>query len=50
VNQFLSWRRAQGEEMQQWVNEAMVLKGKRRYPIDYETVTRMVKKYSNELK
>lgn len=34
-----AWRRTQGEEMQQRINEAMVLKGKRRYPIDYETVT-----------
>jgi hypothetical protein len=33
------WRRRQGEELQQRINEAMVLKGKRRYPIDYETVT-----------
>jgi hypothetical protein len=34
-----AWRRRQGEELQQRINDAMVLKGKRRYPIDYETVT-----------
>jgi hypothetical protein len=33
------WRRRQGEELQQRINDAMVLKGKRRYPIDYESVT-----------
>jgi hypothetical protein len=34
-----TWRRRQGEELQQRINDAMVLKGKRRYPIDYESVS-----------
>jgi len=34
-----TWRRQQGEELKQRINEAMVLKGKKRYPIDYEAVT-----------
>lgn len=33
------WRRRQGEELRERISQAMVLKGKKRYPIDYDSVT-----------